>query len=306
MGSDSDSGTRYCSPSRPTAPRMARAQPMFYVIQNEDDYQHPNAFFVPSSGRAATMGDFLSHFPLVSEAFHFRFQADDESGSYLWLDAPTDPDVEIPEYSGRILCKALRLGGKKALGNAPKRAAAPATNKKPAPVKTQAPKVVTQPAPAVSTPTLSPVRTPSAPVGNHDPFCDDPFGGPPPVVQSSYAPSGGPEQSMKGSKLDEEIEAQMVFWSTKGGAQAGGTGLRNLLCTVHEVLWQGAKWEPKGLSSLIQTKAVKDTHRKCMLLVHPDRNRKASPQQQLVAERIFNVLTKAWAEFEEKEGKLQK
>ena len=39
------------------------------------------------------------------------------------------------------------------------------------------------------------------------------------VVQSSYAPSGGPEQSMKGSKLDEEIEAQMVFWSTKGGAQ---------------------------------------------------------------------------------------
>ena len=38
-------------------------------------------------------------------------QADDESGSYLWLDAPTDPDVEIPDYSGRILCKALRLGG---------------------------------------------------------------------------------------------------------------------------------------------------------------------------------------------------
>lgn len=282
---------------------MARAQPMFYVIQNEDDYRHPNAFFVPSSGRAATMGDFLSHFPLASEAFHFRFQADDDCGSYLWLDAPTDPDAEIPDYSGRILCKALRLG-KKALGRAPmpKRTAATPRTKKPEPVKQ--PKVVTQPAPAVSTPTLSPTRAPNPQtMGNEDPFGDDPFGDPPPVVQSPYAPGGAAEPSMKGTKLDAEIEARMVHWSTKGGAQAGGTGLRNLLCTVHEVLWQGTSWQPKNLSSLIQTKAVKDAYRKCMLLVHPDRNSKASAQQRLVAERIFNVLTAAYVEFEEKEGK---
>ena len=192
---------------------------MFYVIQNEDDYQHPNAFFVPSSGRAATMGDFLSHFPLVSEAFHFRFQvaspacsshslaysrepaqADDESGSYLWLDAPTDPDVEIPDYSGRILCKALRLGGtscssyfvrfctahrQKGVGQCTNACSRSCCEQEASTCETASSEgasmnlleppvqlsthcdllqVVTQPAPAVSTPTLSPVRTPSAPV----------------------------------------------------------------------------------------------------------------------------------------------
>lgn len=290
---------------------MSRAQPMFYVVQNEDDFQHPNAFFVPSSGRAATMADFLSHFPLPSELFHFRFQADDEAGSFLWLDAPSDEGDEIPSYSGRILCKALRLGGKKTSGRAPMTKAVPnRPAPKPAAAGKQQPPKVVQPAAAVSTPTLSPTpSTPNAPMGSSvtdDPFAMDPFAGPAPVVQPLYQGGSCDGGSMKGTKLDEEIEARMVFWSTKGGTQAGGTGLRNLLCTVHEVLWQGTKWQTKSLSALIQTKAVKDAYKKIMLTVHPDRNGKASPQQKLVAERIFNVLTTAYVEFEDKEGKCKK
>ena len=127
-------------------------------------------------------------------------QADDESGSYLWLDAPTDPDVEIPDYSGRILCKALRLGGtscssyfvrfctahrQKGVGQCTNACSRSCCEQEASTCETASSKgasmnlleppvqlsthcdllqVVTQPAPAVSTPTLSPVRTPSAPV----------------------------------------------------------------------------------------------------------------------------------------------
>merc|ERR1711988_1385569 len=92
----------------------------------------------------------------------------------------------------------------------------------------------------------------------------DPFDTAPPTVQPAYPGGGGGNSNVRGSQLDTQIEMRMKEWATKGGAQAGGTGLRNLLCTVHEVLWPEANWQPKTLSALIQTKAVKDAYRKVM------------------------------------------
>lgn len=55
---------------------MARAAPIFYCVQGEDNMNHPNAFFVPKpeGGKAISFDAFLQHFPFSSEAFHFRFQ----------------------------------------------------------------------------------------------------------------------------------------------------------------------------------------------------------------------------------------
>jgi len=55
---------------------MAKASPVFYCIQSEDDMEHPNAFFVPKpdDGRLISFEAFLQHFPFNSDAFHFRFQ----------------------------------------------------------------------------------------------------------------------------------------------------------------------------------------------------------------------------------------
>eukprot|EP00658_Telonema_sp_P-2_P029070 TRINITY_DN22161_c0_g1_i1.p1 TRINITY_DN22161_c0_g1~~TRINITY_DN22161_c0_g1_i1.p1 ORF type:complete len:316 (+),score=64.58 TRINITY_DN22161_c0_g1_i1:108-1055(+) len=274
-----------------------RAQPMFYLVQNEDDLSHPNAFFAPATGAPPTLADFLQHFPLPSEDFHFRFQAQDDNGDYFWADAPQETSLQLPAYRGRVLCKALRLTSraKAATGSRPR----PQPNPKP---KSKAP--VVQPAPAtMSTPDLKPTPAPQpVPEQPYDPF-DPNFGAAPAsVVQPGSNVMYGNNDNMKGSQLDSQLQARMKDWATKGGAQAAGTGLRNLLCTVHEVLWDGAPWEPKTLSQLITSGSCKTAYRKVMLIVHPDRNGKASPQQRLVAERIFNVLTVAWDEFSEKEG----
>lgn len=47
--------------------------------------------------------------------------------------------------------------------------------------------------------------------------------------------------------------------------------IRALICSVHTILWQDAKWTKCDMSQLISANEVKKAYRKCCLAVHPDK-----------------------------------
>mmetsp|Transcript_36221 Transcript_36221/g.41248 ORF Transcript_36221/g.41248 Transcript_36221/m.41248 type:complete len:429 (+) Transcript_36221:88-1374(+) len=91
-------------------------------------------------------------------------------------------------------------------------------------------------------------------------------------------------------KLGPKLEA----WVSKGGAKKD---IRTLLVTMHEVLWDGARWEPCGMGSLLAGGGVKKQYRKAILVVHPDRHQKDVPEVQYISERVFNALNDAFKTY---------
>ena len=68
-------------------------------------------------------------------------------------------------------------------------------------------------------------------------------------------------------------------------------GVRTLLATLHEVLWDGSSWKPVNLPDLMTNPAaLKKAHRKCILLTHPDKHQTAGPETHYKADRIFNAI----------------
>ena len=47
--------------------------------------------------------------------------------------------------------------------------------------------------------------------------------------------------------------------------------IRALLCSLHSVLWPGAKWQEVGMHQLVNHADVKKMYRKACLAVHPDK-----------------------------------
>ena len=47
--------------------------------------------------------------------------------------------------------------------------------------------------------------------------------------------------------------------------------IRALLCSLHTVLWEGAKWQEVGMHQLVSLADVKKMYRKACLSVHPDK-----------------------------------
>ena len=106
---------------------------------------------------------------------------------------------------------------------------------------------------------------------------------------------------MKGSKLDGVINQKIEMWRTKNGQEANGTSIRNLLCHLHQILWQGAKWQEVELRKLITPNDVKKNYQKAVRVVHPDRVSKEGAETRLIAERVFEALNNAWRDCEVKE-----
>uniref|UniRef100_A0A182NCL9 Cyclin-G-associated kinase n=1 Tax=Anopheles dirus TaxID=7168 RepID=A0A182NCL9_9DIPT len=72
--------------------------------------------------------------------------------------------------------------------------------------------------------------------------------------------------------------------------------IRALLCTVHTVLWPGAKWTKCDMHQLVSAADVKKTYRKACLAVHPDKH--TGTENESMAKMIFMELNNAWTEFE--------
>uniref|UniRef100_A0A2M4B9T6 Cyclin-G-associated kinase n=1 Tax=Anopheles marajoara TaxID=58244 RepID=A0A2M4B9T6_9DIPT len=74
------------------------------------------------------------------------------------------------------------------------------------------------------------------------------------------------------------------------------SNIRALLCTVHTVLWPGAKWTKCEMHQLVTAADVKKIYRKACLAVHPDKH--TGTENESMAKLIFMELNNAWTEFE--------
>ena len=97
-------------------------------------------------------------------------------------------------------------------------------------------------------------------------------------------------REMVGKDLDEWVDKH------KGN-------IRGLLGSMHEVLWEGAKWKAANFSDLIDPSGVKKAYRRAIIVVHPDKvvQRGADTHVRYVAGKVFDSLKTAWIQFEKAE-----
>lgn len=78
--------------------------------------------------------------------------------------------------------------------------------------------------------------------------------------------------------------------------------VRNLLTSMHTVLWPDSGWKTVDLGDVIDAKKVKLFYRKAMLVVHPDRCSSHAAEIRFIAKRIFEAINEAYQDFLKKEG----
>jgi hypothetical protein len=101
-------------------------------------------------------------------------------------------------------------------------------------------------------------------------------------------------------EIEHDISKQLDAWAKDGGGKF--KAIRTLLGTLHNVIYEGAKWKEVGMSDLIQPRKVKISYFKAVRIVHPDKLPEgATTRTKVIAERIFEAINKSWKEFEAKE-----
>lgn len=291
-----------------------------YFVQNSDDKDSEGAVFaLPGqlSDGEVTLGLVRSKFPLFGN-FHFRFQQlspdNDTPGCFIWIDICDESD-RVPFYRGQISMKALRIPNEVHVHRPAAPQAAPQR-----PVASQRPAQQAQGAPQT---------TPAVEAGMPNDLME--MEKPKPMYQAQLDPNFVRAEQMdrnelvrkreeeknrrineklqekqdrdnaEASALSEKLEAssrlqqEMDKWAKTPDGK-GFKDIKTLICTMHEVIWQGSNWTPVPLSELIvdpQAK-IKKYYRKGVLIAHPDKHQSASGEQQYRAERIFNALNEAF------------
>ncbi|CBZ52820.1 LOC100145185 protein, related [Neospora caninum Liverpool] len=92
--------------------------------------------------------------------------------------------------------------------------------------------------------------------------------------------------------IPDEVQLQLEKWAKSSDGKY--KDIRTLLCTVHEVLWPGADWQPVSISTLMISSQVKKHYRKALLLTHPDKHQSSSAEQLFRAEKIFQAFNEAF------------
>lgn len=101
------------------------------------------------------------------------------------------------------------------------------------------------------------------------------------------------EEDVARQKLEPKIKA----WSEEHGKKKQ---LRALLASLHTILWPGAKWKPVNLGDLLDDKKCKLAYHKASRVVHPDKTHHLPADQRFLAKRIFDALSQAKTEFDNK------
>ena len=108
--------------------------------------------------------------------------------------------------------------------------------------------------------------------------------------------------------LKHELEQQLRFeaidstedfiksWQYKNGVPKN---LRNLLSSLHTILWPGLDWKPITIADLTDYNSVRKYHRKAVMAVHPDKHQNDSPEHKVIAQKAFEAINVAWKQFEE-------
>eukprot|EP00092_Neocalanus_flemingeri_P012469 GFUD01013442.1.p1 GENE.GFUD01013442.1~~GFUD01013442.1.p1 ORF type:complete len:1133 (-),score=359.01 GFUD01013442.1:1165-4563(-) len=92
-------------------------------------------------------------------------------------------------------------------------------------------------------------------------------------------------------KTMDPDEAKIFDWR-EGKAR----NIRSLLCSLHKIIWSGARWTECGMHQLVTKGDVKKMYRKACLAVHPDKQ--MGTDNENISKLIFMELNEAWSEFE--------
>lgn len=94
--------------------------------------------------------------------------------------------------------------------------------------------------------------------------------------------------------LYDQVDAKIASWTG-----SNGDDIRFLLSNLQSVLtW--CDWKPVAASDLVMPKKVKITYMKAVAKTHPDKIQSSLElENQMIAERIFSILSKAWEKFRE-------
>ncbi|XP_058763043.1 uncharacterized protein LOC131636454 [Vicia villosa] len=92
----------------------------------------------------------------------------------------------------------------------------------------------------------------------------------------------------------EKLDRDIRLWSSDKE-----TDIRQLLSTLHHILWPESGWSATPYMSLIENSQVKKAYQKARLCLHPDKlqQRGATLLQKYVAEKAFSILQDAWTAF---------
>ncbi|CAI8587358.1 unnamed protein product [Vicia faba] len=92
----------------------------------------------------------------------------------------------------------------------------------------------------------------------------------------------------------EKLDRDIRLWSSDKE-----TDIRQLLSTLHHILWPESGWSATPYMILIENSQVKKAYQKARLCLHPDKlqQRGATLLQKNVAEKAFSILQDAWTAF---------
>lgn len=100
--------------------------------------------------------------------------------------------------------------------------------------------------------------------------------------------------AMKKTELVKSMdpdEAKIYDWR-----EGKDRNIRSLLCSLHKIIWPGARWTDCGMHQLVSSADVKKMYRKACLAVHPDKQ--MGTDNENLSKLIFMELNEAWSEFE--------
>lgn len=292
-----------------------------YEVQNSKD--RDMAIFVLPLGEdvSVTGGLVRQHFPFPGR-HHFRYKAptsDGSFGGYVWIDLASDLNF-VPVYFGSIVMKVLELP------------ADADTKRHPAPTYSMASasqQAVSSRAPSetsLSRPASSPDDLMQLDLGSSgysrayaggSPSASSPASSPSPVKldrQQLVAEREAREKAAVDEKMRRHIEQkkredterkqkvelanqlqkELEDWARMPDGQSY-KDIRTLLSTMHTVMWPDSGWEPLPLSELVAGDSkIKKYYRQAIMMAHPDKNKGATVEQQVRADRIFNALNEAF------------
>lgn len=101
-------------------------------------------------------------------------------------------------------------------------------------------------------------------------------------------------------KCAEKWEKKIQVWSEENGIKRS---IQALLASLHTILWEDAGWKPLNIGDLMNDNKIKIYYFKASRIVHPDKAIDYTPEQQYIAERVFDALSQGWNKFQaEKSG----
>ncbi|KAF2069298.1 hypothetical protein CYY_009379 [Polysphondylium violaceum] len=96
------------------------------------------------------------------------------------------------------------------------------------------------------------------------------------------------------SLIEPIVSEKIKNWGEKHGKK---NNLRVLLSTLHEVLWEESGWEKVTYGAVMTPAQVKKVYRKAIMVVHPDKVHLGTPEQKMLAQRIFESLREGFDVF---------